>query len=142
MPAIWISSPSLTLRMLPFAVLFFLMILRPTRSTPFPYTTLFRSKLGRQPHHAIGHLGHGPREALAQKLGPVCDPPLDQEEPPVGIAPQDLGEQGIELGVELVQRLRAGVEVHPIIESEPAAPLVCLRPRRSVVIGGEGGRAD
>src|SRR2546428_2214230 len=40
---------------------FFLMIRRPPRSTLFPYTTLFRSRLRR---HAAG------RNGVARKLGP------------------------------------------------------------------------
>src|SRR2546430_14807484 len=36
---------------------FFLMIRRPPRSTLFPYTTLFRSRLGAQPRHGIDHQG-------------------------------------------------------------------------------------
>src|SRR5215471_21831397 len=42
---------------------FFLMIRRPPRSTLFPYTTLFRSDLGRARdppcgHHVVGYLRH------------------------------------------------------------------------------------
>src|SRR5437879_13924448 len=41
---------------------FFLMIRRPPRSTLFPYTTLFRSLLGRRLAPAIGDLGREARE--------------------------------------------------------------------------------
>src|SRR3712207_7779139 len=37
-------------------VLFFLMIRRPPRSTLFPYTTLFRSRGGRQAPHEVADL--------------------------------------------------------------------------------------
>src|SRR5256885_6880103 len=42
---------------------FFLMIRRPPRSTLFPYTTLFRSVIGRRNHHEIDVLA---REHLAK----------------------------------------------------------------------------
>src|SRR3712207_8462662 len=45
-------------------VVFFLMIRRPPRSTLFPYTTLFRSRL---PEHQGA--SHGPRAGLGLALG-------------------------------------------------------------------------
>src|SRR5689334_24120664 len=38
-------------------IFFFLMIRRPPRSTLFPYTTLFRSRLGAGPERQAGSLG-------------------------------------------------------------------------------------
>src|SRR5690606_41087999 len=54
----------------PFLFFFFLMIRRPPRSTPFPYTTLFRSQLAaRQNELAIRMaLGAGRRRLLRQLL--------------------------------------------------------------------------
>src|SRR3989442_14687877 len=43
---------------------FFLMIRRPPRSTLFPYTTLFRSLLGRVGHHGHDHLVEDREAAL------------------------------------------------------------------------------
>src|SRR5436309_11527782 len=52
---------------------FFLMIRRPPRSTLFPYTTLFRSRLGQTVHidgDVGGHFGSPFTSALASPLGP------------------------------------------------------------------------
>src|SRR2546426_8684536 len=48
------------------------MIRRPPRSTLFPYTTLFRSRVrGRQPHHDAG--------GAALVHGACCQPPRDRK---------------------------------------------------------------
>src|SRR3712207_8659403 len=64
-------------------VFFFLMIRRPPRSTLFPYTTLFRSrmsrpldfasKLDRSPSFIRGMMNYGEREAedFLERLGPA-----------------------------------------------------------------------
>src|SRR2546426_12193722 len=57
-----------------FIIFFFLMIRRPPRSTLFPYTTLFRSAEGVDPH-ALGDLG----VALAARIG------VDQGAAPVPV---------------------------------------------------------
>src|SRR2546427_7595099 len=54
------------------------MIRRPPRSTLFPYTTLFRSRLGRRrpppaPHHTARTRGRGRRPMLARRLIPCLD---------------------------------------------------------------------
>src|SRR6516164_10696248 len=46
------------LGLLPFLFFFFLMIRRPPRSTLFPYTTLFRSRRGRDDDAEGGHKAH------------------------------------------------------------------------------------
>src|SRR5690606_42113850 len=44
-----------------FSFFFFLMILRPPRSTLFPYTTLFRSRQVAGPNRMVYRAGHVPR---------------------------------------------------------------------------------
>src|SRR2546422_2368682 len=48
-----------------YTVFFFLMIRRPPRSTLFPYTTLFRSRIGELSHHPAGLRDTHPRIACA-----------------------------------------------------------------------------
>src|SRR5260221_8707209 len=54
-----------------FIFFFFLMIRRPPRSTLFPYTTLFRSELGRELERAAIKAGYGSTisPASVEKLG-------------------------------------------------------------------------
>src|SRR2546422_9523781 len=65
MTLIWLTICTLTLLVL----FFFLMIRRPPRSTLFPYTTLFRSRLRRR-HPAPECLHHGHRADRVPQLCP------------------------------------------------------------------------
>src|SRR5437016_12652938 len=67
----WISLLSIFLLLL-FFFFFFLMIRRPPRSTLFPYTTLFRSGVLREP--AEDHLaGRGLQDARHGDVGVLAD---------------------------------------------------------------------
>src|SRR2546422_8622793 len=84
------------------------MIRRPPRSTLFPYTTLFRSVLGRatepmEPgHHAAGHgLGH-PQCRLGRRLGHV---PPDRAAVAVGAGRSEEHTSELQSRLHLVCRL-------------------------------------
>src|SRR5258708_21443659 len=52
------------------------MIRRPPRSTLFPYTTLFRSRLGQQRRHAdLGDRGHRAQRPFELQLAVVLEQP-------------------------------------------------------------------
>src|SRR3712207_7253334 len=53
-------------------VFFFLMIRRPPRSTLFPYTTLFRSHAGDDPHLRRGRRRRPPGRARRRREGDAC----------------------------------------------------------------------
>src|SRR2546425_7681145 len=94
-----------------FFFFFFLMIRRPPRSTLFPYTTLFRSRLGHlddRVDQALGHLrlGGAPRE-----LDVHVDVPL--REPAAGVA-DPLGRDALAPQVpRLLGRRGAAPPPHP-----------------------------
>src|SRR5882762_10811995 len=75
---------------------FFLMIRRPPRSTLFPYTTLFRSRRGRQPGAAPARRGARPR----QRRGARPDRGRRDPDPPPG-AMSARRQQGVVLIVML-----------------------------------------
>src|SRR5439155_22668849 len=67
--------------------LFFLVVLRPPRSTLFPYTTLFRSLLGQEVGHDADQLAHFDEESLQ---------PADRALDAARVAEMLLARQGID----------------------------------------------
>src|SRR2546425_7651287 len=79
-----------------FFFFFFLMIRRPPRSTLFPYTTLFRSRLGHlddRVDQTLGHLrlGGAPRELDVHVDVPLREPAAGVGDPPGRGAPSAQG---------------------------------------------------
>src|SRR2546430_8164258 len=98
------------------------MIRRPPRSTLFPYTTLFRSLVGRnQPHRPAAALGEKNRAAIEpERLAELARDPLEDvdEVERCGDFLEDLddGEQVLALALELGDaRLESGGENHGLV---------------------------
>src|SRR5207247_8377451 len=88
------------------------MIVPPSRSTLFPYTTLFRSGQRTDPHAAADL---APEEERGELLGLDERPPAEAGVPPNRLAAARSEEHTSELQsrVELVCRLLLGTKKHP-----------------------------
>src|SRR3712207_7084743 len=62
------------------------MIRRPPRSTLFPYTTLFRSRLGREDQQALDQLALGGVQGRGLDRGLRAGVAQDRRDPRVGVA--------------------------------------------------------